>query len=202
MTDTQDTAERDEKRRTVLQSLQLQPAEPGRLAEGLKDTDRVLVATFNNPVVAHRLQKELSELKIKSWVKSDGLKTAIEVTYRDRQLSFERLADFRRRVPDDVPAIRRKPYDFAMLGATLGAVAGVIALRFTFPLAIFVWVGFVANGLFLGYVIDPGRRLRRNGVPGQFSLVDLMLLTAAVAVLFASGNYLVEAIAQLSRVRR
>jgi hypothetical protein len=197
MTDTQDTAERDQKRRTILESLHLQQNTPGRLAEGLKETDHVLVASFNNPAVGQQFKRELSAVGITSWLKPDGIKTSVEVAYRDRSRAFERFADFHMREPDEVQVTTRRPLDFAILGCVLGAIAGIISLRYSFPLRVLVWAAFIFNGAFLGYVLDPGRRQRRSGASGQFSLFDLLLLTAAIAVLFASLNFLFTVSAEL-----
>jgi hypothetical protein len=76
----------------------------------------------------------------------------------------------------------------------LGGAAGICSLRFDFPVWLIVWAGFIANGLFFGYAIDPGLRLRRNGVPNQFSLVDLFMITASIAAMLGSFKLLFESL--------
>ena len=183
-------SERDHKRRTVLQSLQVNRVVPGPLAGGLDESDWILVGSFINLSTCRMFQRELSAAGMNSWTKIDGYRTNVYVDYGHRQNAFELFALFRQRYPDRKLLSILRPHDFVILGGTTGALLGVGALFLDFPTRIIVWLGCIANGAFLGYLADRYRRLRRPLMPGQYTIVDILLLTVAAALLLASYNFL------------
>lgn len=173
------------------------PIPSGPFTTGLRESDRLLVASFYSPDVCWRFQRSLSAAGVRFTASSaGGGKTKIEVAFGDREAAWRLLAEQERAYPDERPSIVRGAYDFTLFGSSMGALAGVASPAVSRVVVVWavVWAGLVATGALLGFMAD--RFCRRSRYRGhfQFDLFDCLLLMTVVALLVVSWTYLLQSI--------
>lgn len=197
MDNAQDNSGPERKLRSILESFRTsEETGCGPLAEGLDESDKILVATFSNPRVCRHFQRQLSAAGIRSSTKAMGRKTNVEIAVRDRVRAFEILASHQKKYPDQRLRGVRRPFDFTIFGGLIGAVVGIVSFSYTtdYFLRAVVWLGFIGNGVVIGYVADRLFRNQRYGDRLQITITDLLFFTSAVALLISFWTFFVRLI--------
>lgn len=151
---------------------------------GLRASDRIVVASFHSPYVCRRFRRALLAAGVEPEVEKDGGRWVVAVRYGDRDIAHELVAHQRSEYPDHRPRVSRGAFDFTMLGGVAGAVAGVTSMSLpTTPwMRVIIWAGFVGTGIVLGCVADRFQRSYRYLGSLQFDLIDFIWLISAAAL--------------------
>ncbi|MGH7137176.1 MAG: hypothetical protein ACREHD_15650 [Pirellulales bacterium] len=173
-------------------------ATTGPLIEGLKPEDQLVIASFYDREVRVRFQELLSAHSIgSSWERRDG-RDQVLVDMEDREQAARLRNEHALAYPDRIVARHRRIIDFAMLGGVLGATVSTafVADRSfqrslarwemtVLPILAFTLYGTIVGGL-LGALKE--RFVARGRL--QFTILDLLLLSALVALAALVREYL------------
>lgn len=179
-----------DKLRSALEAIRGQApnAVPGPLKEGLKDDDRLVIASFYDPDVRRRYQELLMAHNIGSTHERRDGKDRVLIDAGDREQAAKLRDEHLLAHPDRMQARGRRVIDFSLLGGVLGATISAIFVvdrvyrhgqwqRMVLPVLGFTLYGAIVGGL-LGVLKE--RFANRGRL--QFTILDLFLLAALVAL--------------------
>ena len=177
-------------RRKTLESLRSDKYVGPHIA-GLHEAEPILIAEFYSRRICRRFQNTLSAHGIWSSTKSNRIKVLVYVRNADRRQAFELLDEHNNAHPDIRPVGIRRDLDATFLCALASILAGISVLGVwqNNTIRVVAWIGCAVSGLCVGYVID---RSRRNYVfygQLQFSVTEILALTAVIAVLIAYWSF-------------
>ena len=174
----------DSHRRDVLDRLRRTSTAAGPLEEGLRDFDKIVVASFFSPYVCRRFRRALTTAGVRSVVRKEDGKWFVEVGYAQRDAAHELALRQKSEYPDRRPSGTRGAYDFTLLGGVAGALMGIVSLRLSNVPSIqgTVWLGLTGMGIAFGYLADRFQRSYRYLGRLQFNTVDCLLLTTVTAL--------------------
>lgn len=180
-------------RRQTLESLR-STTSVGPLIHGLNETEQILIAEFYNRRICQRFQNTLCAHGISSSTKSNRIKVLVYVRNADRRQAFELLDEHHHAHPDKRPVGMRRDLDATLLCTLLSILGGISVLGVwqNNTIRVVAWIGCIVSGFCVGYVFDRGRRNYLYFGQLQFSVTEILVLTAVVAALIAFWNYVFQ----------
>ena len=121
-------------------------------------------------------------------------KVLVYVRHADRRQSFKLLDEHKNAHPDIRPVGIRRDFDATFLCTLVSILGGISVLGVwqNNTIRVVAWIGCVVSGLCVGYGLDRTRRKYVYYGQFQFSVKEMLTVTAVVAVLIAFWSYVFQ----------